>query len=332
MDKILVTGSAGFLGSTFALEALRKGYSVIGVDNYINSSSNSTSMLSSESKNFSFEKVDLRNFNDLNELLSRTQPEYIVHFAGSKSLSDSFLDPVFYWENNVSSSINLLKSMKENGIKNIIFSSSATVYGENELQPVCEDFDLSPQSPYANTKFVVEKLIEDSSDHINYMILRYFNPIGAHKEGLFFDYPSKTANNIMPRLIRVARGIEDHIKVFGDDYETSDGTGERDYIHVSDLIESHILSLEHLKNTRPSHILNIGTGKKYSVLDLIKTFSKVVGIKINYKIVGRREGDIPVSYADSSKSFDVLNFKPKKDLAEMCIDSWKAVKNIDISE
>lgn len=332
MDKILVTGSAGFLGATFALQALKQGYSVIGVDNYINSSPINTSLLSSESKNFSFKKLDLRNFKDINELLSESRPEYVVHFAGSKSLSDSFLDPIFYWQNNVSASINLLQAMKQNEIKNIIFSSSATVYGENKIQPVCEDFDLSPQSPYANTKFAIEGLIKDSSNYINYMILRYFNPIGAHKDKLFFDYPSKKANNIMPRLIRVARGIDDCIKVYGNDYDTSDGTGERDYIHVSDLIDSHILSLEHLKNSKPSQILNIGTGKKYSVLDLIETFSKVVNIKINYKIVERRDGDIPVSYADSSKSFKVLNFNPKRDLADMCIDSWEAVKNINILE
>lgn len=332
MNKILVTGSAGFLGSTFTLEALNRGFSVIGVDNYINSSSNSTSLLKRESKNFSFKELDLRNFDDLNELLSGTQPDCVVHFAGSKSLSDSFIDPLFYWENNVSSSINLLNAMKLNGVKNIIFSSSATVYGENKVQPVSEDFDLSPQSPYANTKHAIEQLIRDYSDDINYMILRYFNPIGSHKERLFFDYPSKTANNIMPKLIRVARGIEDHVKVFGDDYQTKDGTGERDYIHVSDLIDCHILSLEHLKDCKSSHILNIGTGKKHSVLELIDTFSKVVKIQINYKIVGRREGDIPISYADPSKSFKVINFKPKKQLADMCIDSWEAVKDLDMLE
>lgn len=332
MTKILVTGSAGFLGSTFAFQALKKGYSVIGVDNYDNSSPINTSILCNESKNFFFKKLDLRNFNHIDALLSEKKPEYVVHFAGSKSLSDSFLDPLFYWENNVTASINLLKAMQVNEIKNIIFSSSATVYGENKVQPVCEDFELSPQSPYANTKFVIEKLIKDSSNCISYMILRYFNPIGAHKERLFFDYPSKTANNIMPRLLRVAKGWDDYIKVYGNDYDTGDGTGERDYIHVSDLIDSHLLSLEHLAKGRPSQTLNIGTGKKHSVLNLIETFSRVANVKINYKIVERRDGDIPVSYADPSKSFKVLNFKPKKNLEDMCSDSWQAVKNIDFSE
>ena len=248
--NILVTGGAGYIGGTFAYEALQNNHNVLALDNFSNSKPEQINKLKSIfNKNFSFNEIDLSiQSNELSECLREFKPDVVVHFAGLKAVGESQSDPIKYWDNNVVSSINLLKAMAENGIKKLIFSSSATVYGDSKLQPIPETADIKSTSVYGSTKIVIEKMFSEAASigKIDVVSLRYFNPVGAHKEKIIFENPFDFPNNLMPRIIRVALGIDEKLEIYGDDYETKDGSGERDYIHILDLIDGHFSAINYI--------------------------------------------------------------------------------------
>lgn len=329
--NILVTGAAGFLGSTFAFEVLNEGHNVIGVDNFCNSTDKNIKLIQKHfPDSFNFYEIDLSECcKGLESYLKRENIEAVVHFAGLKAVGESESKPILYWENNLISTFNLVKVMRNLKIKNIIFSSSATVYGNNQNQPLTEDNALSPMSCYGSTKISNEFFLKDISkfNEFNVISLRYFNPVGAHKEKVIFEEYDQQPNNLMPRIIRVAKKIDQEILVFGKDYETRDGTGERDYIHVSDLVDAHICAMGKITRMKGFNVFNIGTGDKTSVLELISTFEEQNNVKIPYQIAERRDGDVAICYADPTEAKKVLGWKSKFNLAAMCKDSWDAVKN-----
>lgn len=327
--NILVTGAAGYIGSTFSFSCLKKGFNIVGVDNFINSSKKNIQTLENQfAENFSFIELDLAgNFDNVEEKLKNIKPDIAVHFAGLKAVGESQKFPIKYWENNLISTFNLVKLLEKKSVKKLIFSSSATVYGHNENQPVKEIDITYPMSCYGSTKIANEFFLKDitASTGIDVISLRYFNPVGAHKEKMICEEINQDPNNIMPRILRVAKGIDSKLFVFGDDFETKDGSGERDYIHVEDLVEAHICAINKTGKFDTYDVFNIGTGSKYSVLELVKTFESINNIKIPYEISKRREGDVPVCYADPTKAENLLGWKAKKDLPEMCRDAWEAV-------
>tara|TARA_B100000401_G_C52812564_1_gene724669 strand:+ start:2574 stop:3629 length:1056 start_codon:yes stop_codon:yes gene_type:complete len=339
MNKILITGGAGFIGSHTCLILLNKGYEIFVIDSNINSSPKSLDVvkqLSQQNKNqtpnLHFFKGDIRNKDKLNEIFSLAQKngegiKSVIHFAGKKAVNESILKPLDYWDANVNGTLNLLKVMEENHCKSIVFSSSATIYGLSHQKPIKENEFINPINPYGNTKAAIEKILNDLSKKINsdwkVAILRYFNPIGAHESGLLGENPKDIPNNILPLLIKAAGGLMKEFKVFGNDWQTYDGTGVRDYIHVMDLAEAHLRALEYISIKKINNLkLNIGTGKGTSVIELINTFQKVNKVKIPYKFVSRREGDIPYSVADNSLAKSTLGWLPKRDIENMCRDSW----------
>ena len=328
--KIFVTGCSGYIGGTFTYEALKKGYSVYGLDNFINSKKDVVDKISSNfPKNFFFEQIDIAtDTKELNKYLTKSNSDVVVHFAGLKAVGESEQKPLEYWENNLLGSLNLIKSMQTNNIKNIVFSSSATVYGRSKIQPINEDCYLSATSTYGSTKLSTEYLLNDVArkGNINVISLRYFNPVGSHEDKEIFEDPLNKPNNLMPRIVRVALGIDKEIEIFGSDYSTKDGTGERDYIHIEDLVHGHFDAVKYLKDFNGFSSFNLGTGNKVSVLNLIKTFEKSNKIVIPYKFEKRREGDVEICYADPSKSNQILNWKAKRSTTEMCIDTWEAIK------
>ena len=326
--SILVTGGTGYIGSHTCVELINAGHDVIVLDNFYNSNVCVADKIKKiTNKAIKIYPGDIRDFKLLEKIFSENQIEFVIHFAGLKSVSESCEKPLLYFDNNVNGTINLCNIMQKFAVKNLIFSSSATVYGNSSNAPYKEAMPTGQVcNPYGRTKYFIEEILKDiyaSDKSCNITILRYFNPIGAHESALLGENPLGIPNNLMPYIAQVAANKLPLLTVFGDDYNTPDGTCIRDYIHVVDLANGHLKALEKMQSaTGRFDIFNLGTGKGYSVLELINTFEKVSGKKINYKIGSRRAGDLPVVYADTQKAEKELGFKAKFDIEKMCLDSW----------
>ncbi|WP_404334437.1 UDP-glucose 4-epimerase GalE [Planococcus rifietoensis] len=324
---ILVTGGTGYIGSHAVIELLEKGYEILIIDNLSNSSEKVLKKIENISnKSVFFEKIDLLDTLALKELFKKYNIQAVMHFAGLKSVEESTKDPLNYYLNNVVGTINLCKEMSLNNVKKLIFSSSATVYGTSNQVPFSEDTETSVTNPYGRTKKIIEEILQDlyaSDNEWKISILRYFNPIGAHPSGKIGESPLGAPNNLMPIITQVAIGERKLLKIFGNQYNTVDGTGVRDYIHVVDLVKGHIKALDFLEKKDGFSIFNLGTGKGYSVLELANKFEKVTNLKVPYTITAPRLGDIAVCYADTSKAKTELNWNAEKDLEDMCIDAWR---------
>ena len=329
--SILLTGGLGYIGSHTAVELLNKGYDIVVVDDLSNSKIEVKDKIEKiTGKSFKFIKSDLKDYISTEKIFAENDISAIIHFAGYKAVGESVAKPVMYYENNLLSTINLLKCMEKYGVYNLVFSSSATVYGTNEQMPLKETFPTGATNPYGRTKLFIEEILKDSSvanPKFNFAILRYFNPIGAHESGLIGEDPNGIPNNLMPYISRVATGKLKELSIFGNDYPTPDGTGVRDYIHVCDLAVGHVLALEKLKENPKIFVCNLGTGKGYSVLELVTAFNKVNGNLVKYKFTERRPGDIAICYADTQKAVSELNFKTTKTLEDMCKSSFEFEKN-----
>jgi len=325
--KILVTGGAGYIGSHACLELLQAGYEVIVADNLNNSKEESLKRVQKlTGKILQFQKVDLLDKKSLNAVFNNTSIDAVIHFAGLKAVGESVTIPLRYYYNNVTGTLHLCEIMKEHNVKNVVFSSSATVYGKPKFVPAKEDFPVSPTNPYGRSKLMIEDILRDlySADRSwNIILLRYFNPVGAHPSGQIGEDPHGIPNNLFPYIAQVAVGKRPELFVFGNDYDTRDGTGIRDYIHVVDLAIGHIKALEKLASNPGIVTYNLGTGRGYSVLEVVSAFEKASGKKIPYKIVGRRPGDIPVSYADPTKANKELDWSAQRGIDEMCADVWR---------
>ena len=326
--KILVTGGLGYIGSHTVVELLNMNYEVIVVDNLSNSDlSVKDRIVQITGKNFEFVLGDIANDIVICDIFEKNKIDAVIHFAGLKAVGESNEVPLKYYANNVSATITLLSVMAKYNVKNIVFSSSATVYGYQEKQPISEDAVLNePTNPYGRTKYIIECILKDlykSDNDWNIIILRYFNPIGAHESGLIGENPNGIPNNLLPYVSRVATGEYPYVRVWGNDYNTKDGTGVRDYIHVSDLARGHIYALKKVFKHEGIDIYNLGTGVGYSVLEIIEAFSKASKVAIPYQIMGRREGDLACVYSNPDKIFKELGFKTEKNLDQMCIDAWK---------
>ncbi len=324
--KILVTGGAGYIGSHTCVELVNEAYEIVVLDNLSNSSEESLNRVKKiTGKSFDFYKTDLLDMNGIKGIFSDHKIDAVIHFAGLKAVGESVLIPLKYFHNNITGTLNLLEAMKDAGVKNIVFSSSATVYGDPASLPIKEDFPLSATNPYGRTKLIIEEIMQDlylSDKNWNIALLRYFNPVGAHLSGEIGEDPSGIPNNLVPYISRVAVGSLPEVNVFGNDYDTPDGTGVRDYIHVVDLAIGHIKTLPKLFTHPGVVIYNLGTGRGHSVLEMIKGFEAASGQKIPYKIGERRPGDVAACWADPSKAFLELGWKAQKTLSDMCKDTW----------
>lgn len=325
--KILVTGGAGFIASHTNVELLNAGYDVVVVDNLVNSSRESVARVEElTGKKISFYEEDLLNEKAIDAIFEKENIDSVIHFAALKAVGESCQIPLRYFDNNLTGTLNLLKVMEKHGVKSIVFSSSATVYGKPESVPIREDFPLSVSNPYGRTKLIIEDMLRDiykSDNEWDIALLRYFNPIGAHESGMIGENPHGIPNNLLPYVAKVAAGQLECVNVFGDDYDTTDGTGVRDYIHVVDLATGHIKALEKLV-THPGLVTyNLGTGVGYSVLDIIKNFEKACGKEIPYKITPRRPGDIDMCYADPTKAKEELGWEATRSIDKMCEDAWR---------
>lgn len=328
--KVLVTGGAGFIGSHTVVELLDAGYEVVVVDNLSNASEESMRRVKEiTGKSFDFYVADVRDRAKLEEIFSAHNVDWVIHFAGLKAVGESVQKPVLYYDNNLISTLVLLETMEKFGVRNFVFSSSATVYGEPERLPLDEDCRLMTTNPYGTTKLMQEQMLKDlyrADNRWNIALLRYFNPVGAHPSGRIGEDPKGIPNNLMPYVAQVASGKLQKIGVFGNDYPTPDGTGVRDYIHVVDLARGHVAAIAKLREPGV-HIYNLGTGNGYSVLDMIHAFEKACGKKLPYEIKSRRAGDVPACYASSKKAEEELGWKAQYDLEDMCRDQWNWQKN-----
>lgn len=326
---ILVTGGCGYIGSHTVVELIKNGYGAVIVDNLYNSDISAIDNIEKiTGVRPVFYNCDIRDRDGLENIFEKEDIEAVIHFAGLKAVGESVAKPLMYYENNVGGTVTLVDVMQKHGVKKIVFSSSATVYGDPDRVPITEDCSLHPTNPYGNTKYMVELILRDvcvSDPEFSAVLLRYFNPIGAHESGLIGEKPNGIPNNLMPRIIRVAKGEADAITVFGKDYPTPDGTGVRDYIHVVDLAEGHIKALRAMKPGAKAY--NLGTGTGYSVLDIISAFEKASGIKIKTLDCPRRPGDIATCYADPAAAQNELGWKATKTLEEMCVSSWNFAKD-----
>ena len=326
---ILVTGGAGYIGSHTCVELLEKGEEIVIIDNFCNSKPEVIEKIKEiTKKDFKFYEVDLLDKPKLEKVFKENDIKEVIHFAGLKAVGESVQKPLEYYHNNITGTIILLEVMNKYNCKKIVFSSSATVYGLPKTVPIKEDFPLSTTNPYGSTKLFIEQILKDcciADKEFAVILLRYFNPIGAHKSGLIGEDPNGIPNNLMPFIARVADGVYPELNVFGNDYDTHDGTGVRDYIHVVDLSIGHIKAIEKIRNMNGVEIYNLGTGNGFSVLDLVKTFEKVNNVKVNYKIVGRRPGDIAVCYANCDKALKELGWKCEKNIEDMCRDTWNFI-------
>lgn len=330
--SILVTGGAGFIGSHTVIELVNAGYDVVVIDNLVNASEKSLERVEQIiGKPVKFYKVDIRDKAGLNEVFEKENIDSCIHFAGLKAVGESVKKPLEYYENNIAGTLVLLEVMRAHNVKNIVFSSSATVYGSPAFVPITEECPKGQcTNPYGWTKSMLEQILSDiqfADNEWNVILLRYFNPIGAHESGLIGENPNGIPNNLMPYITQVAVGKLKELSVFGNDYNTPDGTGVRDYIHVVDLAIGHVKAIEKIAENPGLKIYNLGTGNGSSVLDIVKNFEKASGVKIPYVIKGRRAGDIDACYADASLAKKELNWVAKRDLQKMCEDSWRFQKN-----
>ena len=328
---ILVTGGAGYIGSHTVLELLNADYKVTVVDNLLNSNKESIERVKQiTGKSIDFIELDLLDKSLLFDLCSTTKFDAVIHFAGLKSVGESLALPLFYYQNNLISTLNLLEAMKKYEVQDLVFSSSATVYGDPATVPITEEFPLSATNPYGRTKLFIEDILRDWSKaepQKRIVILRYFNPVGAHESGLIGEDPNGIPNNLMPYITQVAVGKLKQLSVYGSDYPTVDGTGVRDYIHVVDLANGHLKALEALGKLKGAHEINLGTGTGYSVIQVIEAFKKASGRDIPYKLVDRRPGDVAACYANPVKAKEVLAWSAKFGIDEMCRDSWNWQSN-----
>ena len=328
--RVLVTGGLGFIGSHTVVELLDDNYEVVVVDNLSNSSIDVVDKIKEiTGKDFTFYEVDVCDKDKMDEIFSKEKIDSVIHFAGYKAVGESVAKPLMYYENNLMSTIVLVEKMQKYGVKNIVFSSSATVYGDPEELPITENALVGgTTNPYGTTKLFIEHILTDvcvADKDFSAIMLRYFNPIGAHKSGLIGENPKGIPNNLMPYIVRVAVGQLEQLSVFGNDYDTHDGTGVRDYIHVVDLAKGHLKAIEKAAKSTGAKFYNLGTGTGYSVLDLVETFKKVNNVDVPYKIVGRRPGDIAACYADPKKAYEELGWKAELGIEEMCRDSYNYI-------
>ena len=329
---ILVTGGAGYIGSHTVVELLKEGREVVIIDNFSNSKPEVIEKIKEiTKKEFKFYEIDYSDKNVLEKVFQENEIEAVMNFAGFKAVGESVKKPLEYYENNISGAIVLLQTMKKYNVKKFIFSSSATVYGEPEKIPITEDCKIGgTTNPYGTTKLYIEQILQDlykSDNSWDIAILRYFNPVGAHESGLIGEEPQGIPNNLMPYVVRVASGQLEQLSVFGNDYDTPDGTGVRDYIHVVDLAKGHIKALEKLEKEQEGiYVYNLGTGVGYSVLDMVRAFEDATGKTVRYKIVERRQGDIATCYSNPEKAKNELGWKAEKTLKDMCQDSWRYIQ------
>jgi UDP-glucose 4-epimerase len=324
---ILVTGGAGFIGSHTCVELLNGGYEIAVIDNFCNSKPEMLDKIREiTKKDFKFYEADLLDRPKVEQIFEENKIDAVIHFAGLKAVGESVAMPMEYYYNNIGSTLVLTQTMAKYGCKKIVFSSSATVYGDPASVPITEDFPLHTTNPYGSTKLMIENILRDiyvSDNEWSIVLLRYFNPIGAHKSGLIGESPNGIPNNLVPYIAQVAVGIREHLNVFGDDYNTVDGTGVRDYIHVVDLSLGHVKAVEKVADTTGVFTYNLGTGNGYSVLEVLHAYEKACGKELPYKVVPRRPGDIAMCYADTSKSAKELGWKATRGIDEMCEDSWR---------
>ena len=326
--SILITGGAGFIGSHTCVELLNAGYDIIILDNFVNSKPESLKRIKElTGKYFKFYQADIRDEEAMTKVFAENKIDAVIHFAGLKSVPQSVKEPLNYYDNNIAGTVCLCRVMDKAGCKKLVFSSSATVYGSKNPSPLREDMPTGgTTNPYGTTKYFIEQILQDlciSDSEWGVSILRYFNPIGAHKSGRIGEDPNGIPGNLMPYITQVAIGKLECLNVCGNDYPTPDGTGVRDYIHVVDLAIGHIKALDRLLKVKGCEVYNLGTGKGYSVLDVVKAFEKASGIKINYRIAPRRAGDVACCYADATKAKEVLGWQAQYDIDDMCADSWR---------
>jgi UDP-glucose 4-epimerase len=331
--KIFVTGGAGYIGSHACVELLQAGYEIVVADNFSNSSCDALDGVKKISqKDFDFYEIDLRNENALEKIFASHKFDCVIHFAGLKAVGESVAKPIEYYENNLNSTINICKMMKKFCVSRIIFSSSATVYSTKNKMPLNEDAALGATSPYGQSKLVCELILRDfvsSEKDFSAVLLRYFNPVGAHESGIIGESPSGIPNNLMPFIAQTARGIHNEIKVFGNDYDTADGTGVRDYIHVVDLVKGHVKAVDFAMKNNGCEVFNLGTGKGISVLEMIRAFETANNLKLSYSVAPRRDGDVAAAFADPSKAERLLDFRANKTLGDMCRDTWNFQKCVN---
>lgn len=328
--KILVTGGAGYIGSHTCLNLLADGYDIVIVDNFCNSSPAALERIRRiAGRDFTFYEADLRDKDAMDGIFAAHELDAVIHFAGLKAVGESVEKPLEYYDNNLGGSMVLFDTMRRHNVKKIVFSSSATVYGMNNPMPLREEFETSATNPYGYTKVVIERMLMDiaaADAEWSISLLRYFNPIGAHESGLIGEEPSGIPNNLFPYIAQVATGTLERVHVFGDDYDTVDGTGVRDYIHVLDLAAGHNAALSYVSQHTGVEAINLGTGRGTSVLELIRAFEKASGQTIPYTVDGRRAGDIAECYADVSKAQRLLNWSASRDVDTMCKDGWRFAK------
>ena len=328
---VLVTGGAGYIGSHTCVELLESGKDIVVVDNFCNSKPEALNRIKKiTGKDFKFYEADLLDREAVKKIFDENEIDSVIHFAGLKAVGESVSIPLRYYHNNITSTLILCEEMAAHGVKKIVFSSSATVYGSPKTVPIKEDFELHTTNPYGSTKLMIEDILRDlyvSDKEWSIALLRYFNPIGAHKSGLIGEDPNGIPNNLLPYVAQVAVGKLPCLSVYGNDYPTHDGTGVRDYIHVVDLAIGHLRAVEKVSKDTGVHTYNLGTGNGYSVLDVVAAFEKASGRKVNYKIVDRRPGDIAVCYADASHAKEELGWVAERGIEEMCADSWNFTKN-----
>lgn len=330
--SVLVTGGAGYIGSHTVVELLNRGEKIIIVDNFSNSKPEMLNKIRKiTNKDFKFYEVDLLDRENLDKVFAENSDiESVIHFAGLKAVGESVEKPIEYYHNNITGTLILLDIMKKYNCKKIVFSSSATVYGDPATVPIREDFPLSTTNPYGSTKLMIEQILRDvyiSDNDWSIILLRYFNPIGAHESGLIGENPNGIPNNLLPYINQVACGKLECLSVFGNDYDTVDGTGVRDYIHVVDLAKGHLKALDKARNSNGVEAYNLGTGTGYSVLQIVKAFEDATGVEVKYKIVKRRPGDIATCYADPTKAKNELGWTAEKGIEEMCKDAWRFTQN-----
>lgn len=328
---ILVTGGAGYIGTHTCVELLNAGYDVVVVDNFENSRPEAVRRVNEiTGRRVKLYEMDIRDGDSLTKLFEENDIRAVVHFAGLKAVSESISKPISYYQVNVAGTLSLIEAMERHNVRKLVFSSTANVYGVPKTVPVKEDAPRSVQNPYGRTKLMIEEILGDlhRSDHRWHIaLLRYFNPIGAHESGSIGEAPSGIPSNLMPYITQVASGLQEKLQIFGDDYDTADGTGVRDYIHVVDLARGHLNALEYVMDNGGVESFNLGTGRGYSVREVIEAFVRVTGESVPFEVVSRRTGDIPSSYADVEKARRVLGWKAEKTLDDMCRDAWKWQRN-----